>query len=61
MTQQVMTQPHEDPGTCKVLYVDDEPTLLDLGKIFLEATGEYRIETTTSVAGALSFAGYKKI
>jgi hypothetical protein len=36
-----------------------DPTLLDLGKIFLEATGEYRIETATSVAGALSLLGTK--
>ena len=31
-----------------VLYVDDEPDLLILGKAFLEATGPYTIETRTS-------------
>ena len=28
-----------------LLYVDDEPDLLDLGKIFLERTGEFSVVT----------------
>ena len=32
-----------------LLYVDDEPALLDLGKIFLERTGEFVVQTATSV------------
>jgi PAS domain S-box-containing protein len=35
-----------------VLYVDDEPGLLDLGKLFLERSGELAIETQPSAAQA---------
>ncbi len=31
-----------------VLYIDDEPDLLDIGKSFLEANGEFAIDTATS-------------
>ena len=31
-----------------VLYIDDEPDLLDIGKSFLEANGEFAIDTVTS-------------
>ena len=37
-----------------VLYVDDEPDLLDLGKIFLERTGDFRVTIATGVKEALS-------
>jgi PAS domain S-box-containing protein len=37
-----------------ILYVDDEPILLDLGKIFLERSGSFRIETATSAADAIA-------
>lgn len=36
-----------------VLYVDDEPAILDLGKLFLERIGNFSIETCTSVQEAL--------
>ena len=36
-----------------ILYVDDEPNLLDLGKIFLESSGEFVVDTQLSAAGAL--------
>jgi PAS domain S-box-containing protein len=36
-----------------VIYVDDEPTLLDVAKIFLEATGEFSIDTKTSAQDGL--------
>jgi PAS domain S-box-containing protein len=36
-----------------VLYVDDEPDLLELGKIFLEATGDFSITTTESAEKGL--------
>jgi PAS domain S-box-containing protein len=36
-----------------VLYVDDEPMLLDLAKIFLERTGDFRVDTVTSASAAL--------
>ena len=31
-----------------ILYVDDEPGLLELCRIFLEQTGEFRVETVES-------------
>ncbi len=36
-----------------LLYVDDEPDLLDLCKIFLEREGEFSVVTVTSAPGAL--------
>lgn len=36
-----------------VLYVDDETTLLDIGKIYLERAGNITVETTTSAISAL--------
>jgi PAS domain S-box-containing protein len=36
-----------------ILYVDDEADLLDLGKIFLEESGEIRVDTTISAQQAL--------
>jgi|WetSurMetagenome_2_1015567.scaffolds.fasta_scaffold24606_3 PAS domain S-box-containing protein len=38
----------------RVLYVDDEPALLDLSKLFLEQGGEFLVDTTTSTSAALS-------
>jgi CheY-like chemotaxis protein len=32
-----------------VLYVDDEEVLLELGKLFLEKSGQFRVDTVTSV------------
>ncbi len=35
--------------TLRVLYVDDEPALLEIGKLFLENTGEeFVVDTLTS-------------
>ena len=36
-----------------ILYVDDETSLLDLGKLFLERDGTFRVETISSASGAL--------
>ena len=41
-------------GVIKVIYVDDEPLLLQLAKIFLEKSGEFLIETSTSANKALT-------
>ncbi|HII99110.1 MAG TPA: PAS domain S-box protein [Methanoregula sp.] len=38
----------------RVLYVDDEPDLLELGKIFLEKDGDIAIDTTASGTAALA-------
>jgi Response regulator containing CheY-like receiver, AAA-type ATPase, and DNA-binding domains len=37
-----------------VLYVDDEPSLLEIGKIFLERSGNFRVTTMTSAEEALA-------
>jgi len=37
-----------------LLYVDDEPALLDLGKIFLELTGEFFVQTASSVEDGIA-------
>lgn len=46
----------EDDGSplVSVLYVDDEGDLLMIGKIFLERTGVFRVDTMTSAQNALS-------
>ncbi len=36
-----------------LLYVDDEPALLDIGKLFLERSGEITVTTTTRAESAL--------
>jgi len=36
-----------------VLYVDDEPDLLEVGRLFLERNGDFRVETVTSAETAL--------
>jgi len=37
-----------------VLYVDDEPGLLEIGKLFLEERGQFSVDTITSVPAALT-------
>ena len=37
-----------------VLYVDDEPSHLEIAKLFLEYDGEYSIHTKTSVQEGLN-------
>jgi len=37
-----------------ILYVDDEPMLLELAKLFLESSGNFRVDTVTSANEALS-------
>lgn len=41
-------------GIISVLYVDDEPDLLDLGKIFLERTGDFLVTIATGVNEAIA-------
>ncbi len=40
-------------GIISVLYVDDEPALLDITRQFLENTGEFRVDTATCVRDAM--------
>ena len=37
----------------QVLYVDDEPELLQIGKIFLERHGKFRVDTAASASEGL--------
>ena len=37
----------------RVLYVDDEPGLLSIGKLFLEREGAFAVDTVTSAVAAL--------
>ncbi|WP_292370460.1 response regulator [Methanoregula sp. UBA64] len=40
-----------------VLFVDDEPDLLDITKLFLEASGKFHVDTCGSAADALALPG----
>jgi len=42
-----------------VLYVDDEPGLLDIGKLFLEEGGQFRVDTINSATEALTLLNTK--
>jgi DNA-binding response OmpR family regulator len=42
------------PDDIRILYVDDEPSLLELGKFFLERSGRFSVDTITSALAALS-------
>ncbi|MDP2796635.1 MAG: PAS domain S-box protein [Methanoregula sp.] len=44
----------------RVLYVDDEPDLLELGKIFLEKGGQFLVDTITSAPEALALLNSAK-
>jgi len=39
--------------TLRILYVDDEPDLLDIGKVFLEQSGDFSVTTIGSAPAAL--------
>ena len=43
-----------------VLYIDDDPAILDLGKITLEMSGNLRIDTAASVGEALGKVNRQK-
>jgi CheY-like chemotaxis protein len=43
-----------------VLYVDDDPGLLEIGKIFLERGGQFAVETVTSAPAALTLLDTKE-
>ncbi len=44
----------------RVLYVDDEPYLLDIGKIFLEKLGDFSVTTIDSAASAFELISKEK-
>ncbi|WP_292346742.1 MULTISPECIES: PAS domain S-box protein [unclassified Methanoregula] len=43
-----------------ILYVDDEPGLLEIGKLFLEQSGQFTVETLTSATEALEILRKKR-
>jgi PAS domain S-box-containing protein len=42
-----------------ILYVDDEPDMLEIGKIFLEKSGQFIVDTITSAPAALTLLSSK--
>jgi DNA-binding response OmpR family regulator len=48
------------PDDIRILYVDDEPSLLELGKFFLERSGRFSVDTITSALAALSLQNTKR-
>ncbi len=47
-------------ATLRVLYVDDEPDLLELGRIFLERDGHFTVDTIESAPAALTLLNSTK-
>jgi len=47
------TPPHTPEKTIRILYVDDEPGLLEIGKMFLETGPGFAVDTLTSAGEAL--------
>ncbi len=47
------------PPKYSVLYVDDEPALLEVGKLFLEEIGQFSVDVTTSAPDALTLLNSK--
>lgn len=43
----------------RVLYVDDEEALLEMGKLFLEQKGEFSVDTVLSAPEALGILSKK--
>ena len=44
----------------KILYTDDESTLLDIGKVFLEKSGEFLVTTALSAPEAIRLLEQEK-
>jgi PAS domain S-box-containing protein len=45
---------HSNPDhPISILYVDDEPDLLEIGKLFLEQSGQFNVDTVTAAPAAL--------
>ncbi len=44
----------------RILYVDDEPSLLDIGKLFLEESGDFTVTTAISASDGIRLLGQEK-
>lgn len=48
------TYHEEDPFVISLLYVDDDPNLLELVKVFLESMGQFSVTTANGASGAFN-------
>ncbi|MDG6250074.1 PAS domain S-box protein, partial [Methanocalculus sp.] len=48
-----MSNPATDDQTISVIYVDDEPSLLEIGRLFLQKTGTFTVTTAESADEAI--------
>jgi PAS domain S-box-containing protein len=55
-----MNDPSSGSSKISVLYVDDEPSLLDIGKIFLERFGDFEVTTCENAIDALKLLRQKQ-
>ena len=46
-------------GAIRVLYVDDETSLLDISKLFLEKAGDFSVTTASSAADAIRLLNHE--
>lgn len=51
---------HHSTTRYHLLYVDDDPNLLDIGKFFLESDGPFTVDTLTSARTALDYLESRK-
>ncbi|MEI7648591.1 MAG: response regulator, partial [Methanomicrobiales archaeon] len=47
-------------ATIRILYVDDEPDLLDISKLFLEESGDFNVTTALSAQEGIRLLEQKK-
>jgi PAS domain S-box-containing protein len=49
-----MQRKHNLPDMYRILYVDDEPNLLEIGKLFLEESGQFNVDISPSASAGLA-------
>ncbi len=55
-----MSSTAKKPGHIQVLYVDDEPQLLEIGKLYLEKKGPFVVDTAESAAKVLKSGNFHR-
>jgi len=45
----------------RILYIDDEPGLLEIGKLFLEKEGPFTVDTLTSASEAVKKIEFRAV
>ena len=43
----------------RILYVDDDPNLLEIGQFFLEESGDFNVVTSNLATEALNIPGFR--